>query len=58
MVHQVVVDGSTIAAVVNMNFLKKESDDKGYISMAIFIDLSDKGQITKWRSYVDVPGDA
>ena len=51
MVHQVVLEGRQIAAVVNLSLTEKDSSEKAYISIAVFIELGPRGKVIKWRSF-------
>jgi hypothetical protein len=51
MVHQTIVEGRKIAAVVNLSLLEKDNHKKIYVSIAIFIELGQRGKIIKWRSF-------
>ena len=50
MVHQIVAEQNAIAAVVNLTLSTTAKKDL-YVSIAIFMELDTKGQITKWRSF-------
>ena len=52
MIHQTIVEDMKIAAVVNIS-LTSASGEKLYVSLAIFIELSGKGRIIKWRSFTN-----
>jgi predicted SnoaL-like aldol condensation-catalyzing enzyme len=52
MVHQIIVEDLKIAAVVNIS-LTAADGNKLYVSLALFIELSSKGRIIKWRSFTN-----
>lgn len=51
MVHKVVVEGNQIAAVVNLSLIEINTENKAYISIAIFLEVSPRGKVTKWRLF-------
>ena len=51
MVHQTVIEDRKIASVVNLSLVEKDSPKKIYVSIAIFIELGQRGKIIKWRSF-------
>jgi|GEM_PF-4263131 len=51
MVHEVVLENKHIAAVVNLSLTEKGSNEKLYLSIAIFLQLGQRGKVAKWRSF-------
>jgi hypothetical protein len=51
MVHQVLIEQRQIAAVVNLSLIEKSTDKKVYVSIALFLELNQRGKIIKWRSF-------
>lgn len=52
MIHQIIVEGLEIAAVVNIS-LTATNGQQLYASLAVFLELSAKGRIIKWRSFTN-----
>ena len=49
--HQTVVEDKKIAAVINLSLIEKDTHKKVYISIAVFMELGQKGKVVKWRSF-------
>ena len=51
MVHQVVLEGRQIAAVVNLSLTDRTNQEKLYVSLALFLELGNRGKIIKFRNF-------
>ena len=51
-VHQVIVEGHKIAAVVNIKLHSSNGDDESpYTSICIFMEHNGKGKVIRWRTF-------